>query len=79
MPEKAWKRARRRARLAVNVRASIDAACPKWRKACARIGLPGPAQRWTVRYCQRHEQAIRARIAKRVSHYTMRPYDHSTM
>jgi len=71
MAEKAWKRARRQARLSVNVRASIEAACPRWRKTAARIGLPGPAQRWTVRYCQRHEQEIRARVAKRGSHYTM--------
>jgi hypothetical protein len=72
MAEKAWKRARRQARLAVNVRASIEAACPRWRKLAARLGLPGPAQSWTARYCLRHEQAIRSRIAKRGAHYTMR-------
>ncbi|HXK36899.1 MAG TPA: hypothetical protein VJ553_04940 [Candidatus Paceibacterota bacterium] len=72
MAGKAWKRARRQARLSVNVRASIEAACPRWRKLCVRIGLPGPAQHWMARYCQRHEQEIRARVAKRGSHYTMR-------
>lgn len=79
MASRAWKRARRQARLAVNVRASIEAACPRWRKLVARIGLPESARRWTVSYCQRHEQEIRARIAKRGSHYARRQHDASQL
>lgn len=68
MAEKAWKRARRQARMAVNVRASIENALPLWRKLFTRLGIPGPARSWTRRYCARHEQAIRHRLAKRISH-----------